>query len=597
MQLSERPTADELIFNIAIVDGNDDGAPHTSKVRYLRRVESTDHGVLILDAAKRARNERRTISKIVHGILTTPNLGEFLKLVHRSLSQVVYAENCYVMLHDPIRDMMNFEFWIDKYDDDAPPPLRRGMGFCSYVLRTGQPLLLTQDTRKRLVDSGEVEPHGNPCASWIGVPLRTPQRTIGVLAVCHYDDEHAYNGGDLDLLSSVGDQIALAVERKRAENALNESNEKFRQLAANVSDVFYMTSPDMREMLYISPAYERVFGRSTESLYADPSQWPDAILEEDRDGVMATFSSLSSAVAEASAEFRIRQPNGAIRWILSRSFPVLDERGNVIRITGIATDITEQKNAKAALEESEASFKSLFESASDAILVLNDDRFLACNPAAEKLFGCRKEDIIGRSPLDFAPIEQPDGRRSCEIAADYMKAALVDGPQFLKWRCRRLDGTIFDSEMSLNRVDFRGAVHIRQTLRDVTQTTELEGQLRQSQKMEAIGVLAGGIAHDFNNLLTAINGYSELTLEQMSPDDALRHNIEEIKNAGIRASQLTSQLLAFSRKQVLQPVASTPSYSILKDCFVEYFERASICALFSTQAFRTSWPILGRSSR
>ncbi|MBA3352079.1 MAG: PAS domain S-box protein, partial [Blastocatellia bacterium] len=196
---------------------------------------------------KRAKNERRVIFEIIQGSITSPNLDEFLKLIHRLISQLVSAENCFVMLHDPATDVICFEFWVDKHDPH-PPPKIRGKGYASYVLATGQPLRLTPKAKKELQEQGMAEQIGSSSASWLGVPLRTPHRTIGVLVVQHYDDEQAYDQHDLEFLSSVGDQIALAIERKRAEEDLN----LFRTLIDRSSDAIEVIDPETGRFLDVN---------------------------------------------------------------------------------------------------------------------------------------------------------------------------------------------------------------------------------------------------------------------------------------------------------------------------------------------------------
>ncbi|MEY2585206.1 MAG: hypothetical protein QOD80_1232, partial [Verrucomicrobiota bacterium] len=167
---------------------------------------------------KRAEAERNVISEIVQGVITTSNLDELLALAHRSIGKVLYADNCFVGLHDAKTDLIHFELWVDKYDFIPPPqPISNGFTRSSYVLRTGKPLLLTRELKKQLFEDGKLAQSGSDSASWLGVPLRTPTRTIGVLAVQHYEKESAYSERDLEFLSVVGDQIALAIERKSAE--------------------------------------------------------------------------------------------------------------------------------------------------------------------------------------------------------------------------------------------------------------------------------------------------------------------------------------------------------------------------------------------
>ena len=150
------------------------------------------------------------------------------------------------------------------------------------------------------------------------------------------------------------------IERKRAEAVLRESEQRFRQMAENIREVFWMTSPDKSEMLYVSPAYEEIWGRTCHSLYKEPRSWLDAIHPEDRARVMAAAHEKQVGGAY-DEEYRIVRPDGAIRWIRDRGFPVTDHAGQVYRIAGIAEDITGRKRAEDALHERERELRRLLE--------------------------------------------------------------------------------------------------------------------------------------------------------------------------------------------------------------------------------------------
>src|ERR1039458_6412097 len=143
--------------------------------------------------------------------------------MHRALKSVVPAENCFIALHDNATGMLHFPFVADRHD--APPAPRKAGRTCSaYVFRTGKTLLANRPMFDALVKSGEIELIGTPAAAWLGVPLRTPSGTIGVLVVQSYDDENAYSPRDVELIVSVASQIALAIERKRAEDELDRKS-------------------------------------------------------------------------------------------------------------------------------------------------------------------------------------------------------------------------------------------------------------------------------------------------------------------------------------------------------------------------------------
>ncbi|HWN95721.1 MAG TPA: PAS domain-containing protein, partial [Methylomirabilota bacterium] len=152
-------------------------------------------------------------------------------------------------------------------------------------------------------------------------------------------------------------------ERSVAQAALRDSDDKFRLLAENITDVFWIRSPDMREVHYVSPGFERIWGRSTESLHTNPEQWTDAIWPEDRERVLAAFATLTGAAPSISIEYRITGTNGEMKWVHVRGFQVRDAAGELVRLTGIVTDITERKQADERLD---AAHKQLLDTSRQA---------------------------------------------------------------------------------------------------------------------------------------------------------------------------------------------------------------------------------------
>lgn len=217
--------------------------------------------------------------------------------------------------------------------------------------------------------------------------------------------------------------LSVLEDEQKVGKALRESEERLREFAENVQEVFWMTDPAKEQMLYVSPAYDTIWGRSRSGLYESPKSWWDAVHPADRSRI-EDAAATKQARGDYDETYRIQRPDGAIRWIHERAFPVRGEEGELLRLVGTAEDITKRR--------------------------------------------------------------------------------------------------------------------------------QLEEQLRQSQKLEAIGQLAGGVAHDFNNILTIIQGYGSLLMSERISEEAA-DAAEQIVLASERAANLTRQLLAFSRRQVMQP--------------------------------------------
>jgi two-component system, cell cycle sensor histidine kinase and response regulator CckA len=211
----------------------------------------------------------------------------------------------------------------------------------------------------------------------------------------------------------------------------------------------------------------------------------------------------------------------------------------------------QRRQAEAALRASEERFRALVENSSDALLLLDaEGRITYLTPSSGRHLGWKPEEMIAKSIFDFV---HPDDR---EIIGIRMAEALQKPGELViqEVRFQHGDGTYRVMEgAGVNRLNDPSVRAIVVNARDISDRRKLEEQLWHAQKMEAVGQLAGGIAHDFNNLLTAILGYTNLVLEEVPGEDPLRADLEEIRSAGERAASLTSQLLAFSRRQILMP--------------------------------------------
>ena len=172
---------------------------------------------------KESENKLNILYDILHGVLNTSDLQELLQLIHESLKKMMYAENCFFALYDEDTKLFSFPYYSDQFDDGFYP--QEMLKSCtSYVHKSGNSLLITPETFQRLKEEDEVELLGPASPSWIGIPLKTPTRTIGVMVLQHYTETDIFNEGHVKFLDSIGSQVAYVIERKRAENELEKSH-------------------------------------------------------------------------------------------------------------------------------------------------------------------------------------------------------------------------------------------------------------------------------------------------------------------------------------------------------------------------------------
>lgn len=234
---------------------------------------------------------------------------------------------------------------------------------------------------------------------------------------------------------SVGRDIT---ERKLSEVALTESEERFRQLAENIQDVFWISDPTKPQLLYISPAYEKIWGRSIESLYASNINLIHSTHPDDTERVLAAF--VDAHQGKFECEYRIVRPDGTVRWIRDRGFPIKDELGQVLRITGIAQDITERKLSEVALRESEERFRQIAENIRDVFWISDyiKRQIVYVSPAYEKIWGRKRESLYANWRDWMNSIHPDDTERVQAIPSD----KVIQGEFEQEYRIVRPDGTV-----------------------------------------------------------------------------------------------------------------------------------------------------------
>ena len=348
-------------------------------------------------------------------------------------------------------------------------------------------------------------------------------------------------------------------DRKLAEQALVESEQKFRQLAENIDEVFWLGATDWSKIHYVSPAFERIWGISRQELYQNAHAWVECILKEDIEAVeLAISSKFTPDTKLVIPDYRLRRPDGSLRWIAARAFPVLNEAGEVILVTGIAEDITDRKLAEEALRGSEERNRQILHTSTDGFCRIDfNDRLLEVNQAFCQMLGYEKHELLNMNIIDLVAKDTP------QDVASHIQTVKNGGSGRFESRNRRKDGSLLDVEVSAQYMPGDHGGEFVAFVRDITdrhraekEKERLEANLRHAQKLQAVGTLASGVAHEFNNLLATIMGYSEIILNSEGNGQDHASNAAQILKASERGRDLVRKILSFTReaKQKAKPI-------------------------------------------
>ena len=249
----------------------------------------------------------------------------------------------------------------------------------------------------------------------------------------------------------------------------SQANEAlFHQMGEVIGQIFWLADPLSTRITYVSPAYEEIWGCSRGQLYESPMSWWDAIHPEDRQRVISSLP--QPVMGKYSVEYRIVRPDGTVRWIWDRRFPVRDATGTIYQVAGVAKDITERRIAQLALRESEEKYRLLIELSPDALYVQVEGHIVLINPAGIRLLGAeRSEQIVGKPVLDFV---HPDYREA--VAARMKQTGSGQTVPPLEEKYLRLDGSAIDVEVVAAPLPYLDQRAVQVIVRDITERKRVE---------------------------------------------------------------------------------------------------------------------------
>ena len=297
-----------------------------------------------------------------------------------------------------------------------------GRGPTGTAIRTRQPYVVRNILNDEHFVPWREDAVKHGYASTAALPLIVNDQPLGVMRV-YAEAPDAFDEAEIKLLMELAGDLAYGVqalrtraERAEAAEALRQSEERFRQMAENIREVLWMVDPTRTKVLYVSPSYESVWGRSAEAIFEHGPGWLDAIHPEDRSRVRAALGG-DLPQQEFEIEFRVVWPDGSVHWIRDRSFPVRNQAGQTERIVGISEDITERRLSAEALLESEERYRQLFNEMNVGCALLEvigdaegtpfDARFVDVNPAFERITGYAKESVAEERVSEVFPQIQP----------------------------------------------------------------------------------------------------------------------------------------------------------------------------------------------
>jgi two-component system cell cycle sensor histidine kinase/response regulator CckA len=498
----------------------------------------------------RSRLEREeTFSEFGGQLSAASSRKEVGRVIVDAAQRLLGWDSCFLNLYDQergeIEELIVFETDAGKIKEQDVTRYDKAISdFKRSVLNEkGQLVLRPRD----LKSSHGLMPFGledRLSASLMFVPCRSQGKPVGILSIQSYTHD-AYTAEDLKLLQALADHSAGALTRVRAQEALRASEIRFRTVTDGLGEGITITDLENR-VLYANSRMTELTGFDLKDLIGRPAY--ELLQPEDSWDLARHRNSDCMAGVSERYETRLCRKDGSEFWSEVYAAPFRNPDGEIVGTLGCMVNIDERKQTLEDLRQSEQRFSTTFHASPVPLcsISLEDGKFIDANRAFFRVSEYRRDEVVGHLAQDLGLWES--SQEHARFIAMVKRHGVVRDRE-----CALLTkhGERREYLLSAETIELSSSSGLLVSCFDITERLSLEERLRHSQKMEAVGQLAAGVAHDFNNILTIVKGHASLLAEDDGLDSVKRESLEHITRASDRAAELTRQLLAFSRKQVM----------------------------------------------
>jgi diguanylate cyclase (GGDEF)-like protein/PAS domain S-box-containing protein len=472
--------------------------------------------------ARKADRLQAALFRIAQLSRGSSDLRSFYTEVHAIVGELMEAKNLFIAEYDHERDILTFPYFVDQFD---PPPEGNppGGGLTSFVLRTGRPLLARPEDLKRLHSNGEIELLGATPVDWLGVPLKSGDRSWGVIGVQTYDPMKRLTERDKELLVFVAQHVASAIEQKRNEDALRDSERRYRQMFENNRAVQLLIDPQTGAIVDANMAACDFYGYTIEELRS-LHMWDINVLGPER-----VREEMSAAAAQDRSYFLFRhmRANGEIRDVEVHSGPI--EVGGRTLLYSIVHDITERKRAEHALQQSEEKYRNIFDFAPVGIYQsTRDGQFITANLTMANMLGYDSVQELLALDMERDVYFRPEDRS--RMVRSYEVAGFAHDYEVL-WK--KKDGTPIWVQLSAHAVTANGrTLYFEGFVTDITVRKAAEESLASSNSQRKAVLDAATrvsiIATDATGRITVFNSGAERMLGYAAAEMIARRSLLDL---------------------------------------------------------------------